>query len=98
MAGVCKLVAVLSGGQWLVRVSWLLFCQETSGRPMAGMCKLVAVLSGGQWLACVMFCQEASGWVCELLLFCQETSGWQSVSCCFSVRPMAGVCKLVAVL
>ena len=65
MAGVCKLVAVLSGGQWLVRGSWLLFCQETSGRPMAGMCKLVAVLSGGQWLVCVsrlLFCQEASGW------------------------------------
>ena len=41
MIGVCELFAVLSGGQWLVCVSWLLFCQETNGW-------LFAVLSGGQ--------------------------------------------------
>ena len=56
MAGVCELVALLSGGQWLACVSWLLFCQEANGwcvrvdccsvrRPMVGVCELIAVLS-----------------------------------------------------
>ena len=31
VVGVCELVAVLSGGHWLVCVSCLLFCQETNG-------------------------------------------------------------------
>ena len=38
---------------------------------MVGMHELVAVLSGGQWLTCelLLFCQEAYGWVCELIPF-----------------------------
>ena len=58
---VFELVAVLSGGQWLVCVcvcvSWLLFYQEANGwcvcELVAILCELVAVLSGGQWLVCV---------------------------------------------
>ena len=43
---------VMSGGQWLVCVSWLLLCE------------LIAFQSGGQRLACVgwlLLCQEANG-------------------------------------
>ena len=43
MAGVCELVAVMTGGQWFG-------CCSVMG-PMVGVCELFSVLSGGQWLA-----------------------------------------------
>ena len=43
MAGVCELIAVLSGGHLFVCVmSWLLFCQEAN---VWRVCELVAILS-----------------------------------------------------
>ena len=58
MVGVFELVHVLSGDQWLVCASWLLFCQEVNGWCV---CDMVAVLSVGQWLACEMIAL-AYGW------------------------------------
>ena len=60
MAGVCDLIAVLSGGQWLV---CLVDCCSVRGQWL--VCGLVAVLSKGQSFECVswlLFCQEANGW------------------------------------
>ena len=39
MVGVCELIAAMSGGQWLVCVSFV-------GRPMAGECELCQEANG----------------------------------------------------
>ena len=61
MAGVCELIAVLSGGQWLA-------CELIA--VLSGGHLFVCVMS---WL---LFCQEANVWrVCELVAILSEANG-----------------------